>query len=33
VQFIEEEDDEALKHIEDISGTAVERKKNTILRN
>lgn len=32
MQFIEEKVDEALKNIEDISATAVERKKNTVLR-
>ena len=33
VQFIEKEEDGALKRIEDISGISVEGKKNTILRN
>ena len=33
MQFIEEEEDGALKRIEDISGIAVEGKKNTIMRN
>ena len=33
VQFIEEEEDGALKRIEDISGISVEGNKNTILRN
>ena len=31
MQFIEEKVNEALKNIEDISVTAVERKKNTVL--
>jgi len=31
VQFSEEEEDEALKRIEDISAMAVERKKKTLL--
>ena len=33
MQFIEEEKDRALKHIEDISTTTVERKKKTVRRN
>ena len=33
MQFIEEEKDRALKHIEDISTTTVERKKKTVRQN
>ena len=33
VQFIKGEEDRALKCIEDISSTVVERKKNIVLRN
>ena len=33
MQFIEEEEDGTFTHSEDISGIAVERKKNTVLRN